>query len=123
MRHLLNMSSGAEVDHARDPIRIDVPALLGYANARASRTDVEGVVRGWHAVREAPGARFNYNELCPLTIGMVIRHATGGSLAQFAEECLWRPLGAAGAVDRAAWAHGGSAGRERGLDRCLPVLG
>jgi CubicO group peptidase (beta-lactamase class C family) len=96
LRHLLNMSSGAEVDHARDPIRIDVPALLGRADARATGTDVERVVRGWSAVREAPGTRFNYNELCPLTIGMVIRHATGGSLAQFAEECLWRPMGAEG---------------------------
>lgn len=96
MRHLLNMSSGAEVDHVRDPVRIDVPALLGRAESRATGTDIERVVRGWHAVREAPGARFNYNELCPLTIGMVIRHATGGSLAQFAEERLWRPMGAEG---------------------------
>ncbi len=96
IRHLLNMSSGAEVDHVRDPVRIDVPALLGRAESRATGTDIERVVRGWSAVREAPGTRFNYNELCPLTIGMVIRHATGGSLSRFAEEHLWRPIGAEG---------------------------
>jgi CubicO group peptidase (beta-lactamase class C family) len=96
MRHLLNMSSGAEVDHVRDPVRIDVPALLGRADARATGTDVERVVSGWRAMRESPGTRFNYNELCPLAIGMAIRHATGGSLARFAEDHLWRPLGAEG---------------------------
>lgn len=93
-RHLLNMSSGAEVEHARDPVRIDVPALLGPLHARATGTDVERVVRGWEGVREPPGTRFNYNELCPLAIGMTLRHVTGGTLAQFAGEALWRPLGA-----------------------------
>lgn len=96
LRHLLNMSSGAEVDHARDPVRIDVPALLGFPEARTVGTDVERVVRGWDAVREPPGTRYNYNELCPLTIGMVIRSASGGTLAQFAQEHLWQPLGAEG---------------------------
>jgi hypothetical protein len=36
LRHLLNMSSGAEVEHARDPGRIDVPGLLGFPAARAT---------------------------------------------------------------------------------------
>lgn len=96
LRHLLNMSSGAEVDHARDPVRIDVPALLGTPNARAMGTDLERVVRGWNAQREPAGTRFNYNELCPLTIGMVIRAASRTSLSAFAEEHLWRPIGAEG---------------------------
>lgn len=96
LRHLLNMSSGAEVDHARDPVRIDVPALLGRPQSRAAGTDLERVVRDWTGAREAPGARFNYNELCPLTIGMVIRAASGTSLAQFAQDALWRPIGAEG---------------------------
>jgi len=96
LRHLLNMSSGAEVDHARDPVRIDVPALLGRPEARTVGTDLERVVRGWDAVREPPGTHYNYNELCPLTIGMVIRHASGSTLAQFAQDHLWQPLGAEG---------------------------
>jgi CubicO group peptidase (beta-lactamase class C family) len=41
LRHLLNMSSG---------------------------TDVNRVVREWRSKLEAPGVRYNYNELCPLTM-------------------------------------------------------
>ena len=57
-------------------------------------SDLEQVVRGWNRAQEAPGTRYNYNELCPLTIGMVIRQVTGQPLAAFCEEALWKPLGA-----------------------------
>ena len=100
MRHLLNMSSGVEVQHERDPIRIDVPALLGSASNRTKGTDVEKVVRDWTGVREPPGTRFNYNELCPLTMGMVIRAVSGTSLSDFAATYLWGPIGAEA---RATW--------------------
>lgn len=93
IRHLLNMSSGVDVVHERDPIRIDVPALLGYPQ-RAMNTDVERVVITWADKLEVPGVRFNYNELCPLTIGMVLRSATGMSLAEWAQQVLWQPMGA-----------------------------
>jgi CubicO group peptidase (beta-lactamase class C family) len=93
IRHLLNMSSGVDVVHERDPIRIDVPALLGYQQ-RATNTDVERVVITWSDKLEAPGIRFNYNELCPLTIGMVLRSATGMKLAEWAQQVLWQPMGA-----------------------------
>ena len=94
LRHLLNMSSGADVLHERDPVRIDVPALLGWPQARTVGTDVNRVVRTWRDTLEAPGVRFNYNELCPLTLGMVLRTVSGGSLAQFAQAQLWQPMGA-----------------------------
>lgn len=94
LRHLLNMSSGADVVHERDPVRIDVPALLGDIRSRATGTDVERVVRQWTGRLENPGVRFNYNELCPLTIGMVLRQVSGMSLADFAQKHLWQPLGA-----------------------------
>jgi CubicO group peptidase (beta-lactamase class C family) len=94
MRYLLNMSSGVEVQHERDAVRIDVPALLGQQSARTKGTDVEKVVREWSAVREAPGLHFNYTELCPLTMGMVIRAVSGQSLAEFATQHLWSPIGA-----------------------------
>ena len=67
LRHLLNMSSG---------------------------TDVNRVVREWRGKLEAPGVRYNYNELCPLTMGMLLRAVSGGSLAQFAQTQLWQPMGA-----------------------------
>ncbi len=94
LRHLLNMSSGADVVHERDPVRIDVPALLGWPQARTVGTDVNRVVRGWRGTLEAPGVRFNYNELCPLTLGMVLRAVSQTSLAQFAQTQLWQPMGA-----------------------------
>lgn len=94
MRHLLNMVSGVEVQHERDPVRIDVPAILGWPPLRAQGTDLEKVVREWTGVREPPGTRFNYNELCPLTIGMVLRAVSGKSLAEFAADSLWSAIGA-----------------------------
>ena len=94
LRHLLNMSSGADVVHERDPVRIDVPALLGWPQARTVGTDVNRVVREWRSKLEAPGVRYNYNELCPLTMGMLLRAVSGGSLAQFAQTQLWQPMGA-----------------------------
>ena len=36
----------------------------------------------------------DYNELCPLAVGMAIREVTGMSLSEFAEDALWTPLGA-----------------------------
>ena len=94
IRHLLNMSSGADVVHERDPLRIDVPAILGDIKSRTTGTDVERVVRQWTGKLEEPGVRFNYNELCPLTIGMVLRTVSGMTLSEFAEKHLWQPMGA-----------------------------
>ena len=88
LRHLANMSSGAAIQHERDN-RIIYPRALTGAN-----TDLEAVVRGWNTAQEPPGTRYNYNELCPLTIGMVIRQVTGKPLAALCEEALWQPLGA-----------------------------
>lgn len=90
LRHLANMSSGADIVHDRDN-----PALYPRAFLNAN-SDLEAVVRGWNRALEAPGARYNYNELCPLTIGMVIRKVTGMPMAAFCEEALWKPLGAEG---------------------------
>jgi len=96
IRHLLNMSSGADVVHERDPARIDVPAILGAPRARTVGTDLERVVQQWNTRLEPAGTRFNYNELCPLTLGMVIRSASGLTLAEFAQRHLWQALGAEG---------------------------
>ena len=89
MRHLVNMASGAAVLHSRDNATIYPAGLLQGKSA-----DLEAVVRGWNARAEEPGARFNYNELCPLTIGMVLRAVSGTSLSEFAQQALWQPMGA-----------------------------
>jgi hypothetical protein len=90
LRQLANMCSGAEVVHERDNARIYPGALLG------PDPDIARTVSGWNQRREAAGARFNYNELCALALGMVIRRVTGGSMAAFAGQALWQPMGAEG---------------------------
>lgn len=88
LRNLANMSSGAAILHDRDN-----PAIYPRAFLNGS-SDLEPVVREWNQTQEAQGQRYNYNELCPLTIGMVIRQVTGTSMAAFCEEALWKPMGA-----------------------------
>ncbi len=90
LRNLANMSSGAEILHDRDNPSIYPRAFL------SPNADIETVVAGWNTPKEPQGTRYNYNELCPLTIGMVIRQVTGKSMSEFCQEALWQPLGAAG---------------------------
>jgi CubicO group peptidase (beta-lactamase class C family) len=88
LRNLMNMSSGAAIVH-------DVGNRTIYPSALASRSSsIEATVRAWNERGEAQGVRFNYNELCPLTIGMVIRAASAKSLSELAQEALWQPMGA-----------------------------
>jgi len=88
LRHLSNMCSGANVNHDRDNPVIYPKAFMG------SGASVRRTVSEWNVRREAAGTLYNYNELCPLTIGLVIRAVTGVSLSEFAEKILWQPLGA-----------------------------
>jgi CubicO group peptidase (beta-lactamase class C family) len=88
LRNLANMSSGAEILHDRDNPTI-YPS--GFLNPNS---DLEPIVLGWNQRKESQGARYNYNELCPLTVGMVIRQVTSKSIAAFCEEALWQPMGA-----------------------------
>ncbi|MDH4375936.1 MAG: serine hydrolase [Ramlibacter sp.] len=94
LRNLSNMSSGAAISHDRDNSTIYPRAFLD------SGSDIASVVAGWNRRAQEQGRRFNYNELCPLTLGMVMRRVTGRSLSEFAEEVLWQPLGA---QDMATW--------------------
>jgi hypothetical protein len=88
LRNLANMSSGAEVLHDRDN-----PAI--YPSAFMSRqASIMRTVASWNQRREDQGRTYNYNELCPLTLGLVIRKVAGTSLSVFAESALWQPMGA-----------------------------
>lgn len=89
LRNLCNMSSGAAILHDRDNPTIYPIALL------RKDSDVEIIVQEWNASQSVQGSRYNYNELCALTIGMVIRKVTGKTLATFCQEALWQPMGAA----------------------------
>jgi hypothetical protein len=94
LRNLSNMSSGAAIQHEADSSAIYPRAFLG------GDSDIAPVVAGWNRRAQDQGRRYNYNELCPLTLGMVMRRVTGGSLSEFAEDALWKPLGA---QDTATW--------------------
>ena len=59
-----------------------------------SDSSVRATVAGWNERAITAGTSFNYTELCPLTIGMVIRAVTQTSLSSFAAEALWAPMGA-----------------------------
>jgi len=88
LRNLSNMSSGADVLHDRDN-----PVI--YPAAFLSKTaSITNTIAGWNRKREEPGTLYNYNEICPLTLGMVIRHVSGRNMSAFAEEVLWQPMGA-----------------------------
>lgn len=87
-RNLSNMSSGADILHDRDNRKIYPSAFL------TKSSNISGTVTGWNTKREEQGTKFNYNELCPLTIGMVIRQVTGMTLSDFLHTALWQPIGA-----------------------------
>jgi len=88
LRNLGNMSSGADVDLARDDDAIFQQCLMG------PDTNIFRTVAGWNRRREDQGQHFNYNELCALTVGLVIRGVSGMSLSEFAQQALWQPMGA-----------------------------
>jgi CubicO group peptidase (beta-lactamase class C family) len=88
LRNLMNMASGAAISHEQDNQTV-YPAALTGRDANVLRT-----IQQWNRRQEAQGTRFNYNELCPLTVGLVIRSATNTPLSDFAQQQLWQPIGA-----------------------------
>ena len=88
LRNLSNMSSGAEISHAKAN---DYIYPMGFKNRDS---DLAKVVAEWNKSNNKQGQKFNYNELCALTIGMVIKSATRQSLSDFARHNLWDKLGA-----------------------------
>jgi hypothetical protein len=94
LRNLSNMSSGAKIQTPgksnSDNTYIYRKSLFGFDGIS---TSIKNVVVEWNEASQAQGKFFSYNELCPLTIGMVIREVTGKSLSEFASEYLWSPLG------------------------------
>jgi hypothetical protein len=88
LRNLSNMSSGAEILHEKDNTKI-------YPSAFTSKSaNIALTVASWNQRKEDQGLTYNYNELCPLTLGMVIRKVSGSSMSAFAEKYLWQPMGA-----------------------------
>lgn len=90
IRHALTMSAGLSWDEVSHPYwdpRNDETGMW-------LRDDPVGYVLDRDVVAE-PGAVFAYNGGLPTVLAAVVEHATGTSIAEFAQKQLWCPLGVA----------------------------
>ncbi|WP_162428537.1 serine hydrolase domain-containing protein [Pontibacter pudoricolor] len=86
IKHLLMMSSGLNWDESyANPLSITTEAYYG--------TNLKKVIKRLEAVEE-PGKQFSYKSGDTQILGMVVEAATGKSLSRYAEDKLWKPLGA-----------------------------
>lgn len=86
LRHLLWMSSGLNWDESYgNPFSMTTEAYYG--------SDLKKVIRRLEAVEE-PGQQFEYKSGDTQILAFVLEAATGMTLAEYAEEKLWKPLGA-----------------------------
>ncbi|RIJ43153.1 serine hydrolase domain-containing protein [Pontibacter oryzae] len=87
IKHLLWMSSGLNWDESySNPFSMTTEAYYG--------TDLKKVINRLDAEDE-PGQQWSYKSGDTQVLGFVLEAATGKSLSEYAEEKLWKPLGAA----------------------------
>ena len=87
IKHLLWMSSGLNWDESyANPLSMTTEAYYG-SNLKKVIDRLEPV--------EAPGQRFQYKSGDTQVLGFVLEAATGTSLSAYAQEKLWKPIGAA----------------------------
>src|SRR5690606_18182582 len=89
IRHLLRMSSGVKADESfnGDLARL-VRAFIGSPKGSAE------VLRSFNDRQTPPGERFSYASGETQVVGLVLRGATGQTLAELTQEWLWEPVGA-----------------------------
>jgi len=80
LRHLLSMASGIRYKPRSDDITTYYAPNLRTA---AISSPITGL----------PGQEFHYNNFHPLLLGLVLERTTGGPVAQYLEEKIWKPLG------------------------------
>lgn len=90
LEDLLNMTSG--VGAVEDWTVPDAP-IRRFETAVSTGGSVLEVIRPTPRLRE-PGAAFNYSTIDTHVIGWLLEAATGRSLAAYATERLWHPMGA-----------------------------
>ncbi|MDI2124982.1 serine hydrolase domain-containing protein [Yinghuangia seranimata] len=90
IEHLLHMSSGAGfVEDYTDPDG----AIARFERAVMGGGSILDVLRAVPTVAK-PGTVFNYSTMDSQVLGWVLESATGMSLARYAAERLWGPIGA-----------------------------
>ena len=86
IRDLLTMSSGSDWNESyANPFSVTTEAYYG-SDLRSTATSV--------TIKKQPGSYFSYKSGDTELLGLVLEKATGRSLASYAAEKLWRPLGA-----------------------------
>lgn len=86
IKHLLWMSSGLNWDESySNPLSMTTEAYYG--------TDLKKIIGRLQPV-EVPGQQFSYKSGDTQLLGFVIEAATGKSLSEYAEEKIWKPIGA-----------------------------
>ena len=86
IRHLLAMSSGLDwKESGKDPFSDNAESYYG--------SDLYGHVTRQRLVQQ-PGEYFKYQSGNSQLLGFVVENATGVSLSEYAEEKIWKPIGA-----------------------------
>ncbi len=86
LRHLTTMTAGLEFnEHYTNPFDITAKTYYG--------PDVEKLMMAEVPVSKEPGS-FEYQSGATQLLGMIVMKATGKSLAEYASEKLWKPMGA-----------------------------
>ena len=102
LKHLLHMSSGLNWDETyTSPISMTTEAYYG--------TNLKKLIGRLQAV-EPPGQSFSYKSGDTQVLSFVLEAATGKTLSEYAEDKLWRPIGAA---HDAAWSTDRPDGNEK----------
>lgn len=102
IRHLLTMSAGFDWDESgKNPFSETAEAYYG--------DDLEGLVTRQRVV-EKPGTVFHYQSGNTQLLAMILENATGMTIAQYAAERLWKPMGSA---QEASWSMDKEGGDEK----------
>jgi CubicO group peptidase (beta-lactamase class C family) len=86
VRHLLTMSAELNWDE-------QYSSLFSVTTKAYYGSNLPGIARTLHSTGPV-GKKFNYQSGCTLLLAMILEKATGKSLAEYASEKLWKPLGA-----------------------------
>ncbi|MDQ3108913.1 MAG: beta-lactamase family protein [Bacteroidota bacterium] len=86
IRHLLNMSSGLNFDE-------DYVNPLAYPAESYYGSDLRKLTFGYTEVIHPPGETFRYLSGNTQLLGFLLNKATGKTLADYASEKLWKPMG------------------------------
>ena len=93
IRHLLSMSSGIQYVESNDPPCGD-NATLGRLSMGRQSPGGAATVAPFSRRAHAPGERYNYASADTQVLGLVLRAATGKTLADYLAEKIWQPMGA-----------------------------